>query len=86
MLAEQNVAIVSSIGLLFGIVGVMGLLLFGITTGFAESIGGDNPSSPKKSDKLSINKIKWFSRISLGAIIVGFLIQIVSNHMYIVRY
>ena len=80
----MSAASINSVGLFLDIIGVILLFIFGLPSRVSEgppvlSFGSD-PDSTKQREK----QRKWYkfwSWLALGLLILGFVLQIVSNHL-----
>ena len=77
--------VLSSIGLLLDIAGVVLLFFFGLPSDAGNSSGGmtiDMPAGDQTEGRVKkYQRYKTLSRVALGLLLVGFLLQIVSNHL-----
>ena len=83
----MSAAIINSVGLFFDIIGVILLFIFGLPSRFVSdgpptntiSFGWD-PDSVKQWEK-QWNRYKLVSWFALVLLVLGFALQIVSNHL-----
>ena len=79
----MSAACINSLGLLLDIFGVILLFSFGLPSRVSEwppylSLGSD-PDSTKQREKQR-KRYKFWSGLALGLLILGFVLQMVSNH------
>ena len=78
--------IISSIGLALDIVGVILMFLYGLPAGIADEGEGAGHKWAPTGEEAERQKKRWkrykfLARLGLGLLVVGFVLQIASNHI-----
>ena len=79
----MSAACINSVGLFLDIFGIILLFFFGMPSRVSEGPPvlsfGEDPDSTKQREK-QWNRHKFWSGLALGLLILGFVLQMVSNH------